>query len=109
MTARPWIAACAAVCGLVLLALPVMAGQVTERQKQNCRTDYKRFCSEYGLGTEGLRACMSRSFKKLTNACVSALVADGEVSKKQADSIRGKKSSSAKKTTHKSSSSKKRH
>ncbi len=108
MTARPCIAVCAAIFGFALLVLPATAGQVTERQKRDCRGDYQRYCNAYGLGTEGLRACMSRSFKKLTSSCVGALVDAGEVSKKQADSIR-KKSSSAKRTTHKRTTTKKKH
>ena len=75
MTSRPWIALCAALTGSALIVFSAVAAPITERQKRDCRTDYQRFCSEYGLETEGLRACMSRSFKKLTNSCVAALVA----------------------------------
>ena len=108
MIARPCIAVCAAIFGIALLAVPVMAGQITERQKRDCRGDYQRYCNAYGLGTEGLRACMSRSFKKLTNSCVAALVDAGEVSQKQANSVR-KKTSSAKHATHKRTTTSHKH
>jgi len=46
--------------------LPTVAATViTEREKRDCQADYHRYCSEYGLGSEALRACMSRSIKKI--------------------------------------------
>jgi topoisomerase IA-like protein len=94
---------------LALLALPALAGTITEREKRDCQGDYHAYCSDYGLGTEGLRACMSRNIKKVSHACVGALVDAGEMTKAQADKLRGKAttSSSKKKTTSKKSTSKK--
>ena len=70
---------------------------VTEREKRDCQVDYKKYCSEYGLGTNALRACMSRNIKKVSHSCVGALVAAGEMSKAQADKLRGKGKTSSKK------------
>ena len=97
---------------LALLALPALAGTITEREKRDCQNDYHAYCSEYGLGSEALRACMSRNIKKVSHACVGALVDAGEMTKAQADKLRGrattsKKKSTSKKTTHKKSTSKK--
>ncbi len=99
---------------LALLALPALAGTITEREKRDCQRDYHAYCSDYGLGTEALRACMSRNIKKVSHACVGALVDAGEMTKAQADKLRGshkagttQKKSTAKKTTHKKSTSKK--
>ena len=76
----------------VILALaPDPAGAVTERMKRDCRTDYNRFCKKYALGSEGLRACMSRSIRKVSNRCVAALVAGGEMTQAQANRLRKKK------------------
>ena len=106
------------VSGAVLIAftlglLPAIAGQITEREKRDCPNDYHAFCSDYGLGTEGLRACMSRNIKKVSHACVAALVDAGEMTQAQADKLRGKakvvKKSSKKKVTYKSSKKKKAH
>jgi hypothetical protein len=87
------------------LALLVFAGAavaaVTERVKQDCRADYRRYCSAYAVGSEALRACMSRSIRKVSNVCVAALVDAGEMSKAQADKLR--KKTSAKHSTHKRS------
>ena len=95
---------------LALLALPALAGTITEREKRDCQRDYHAYCSDYGLGTEALRACMSRNIKKVSHACVGALVDAGEMTKAQADKLRGshkagttsKKKSTAKKTTTRS-------
>ena len=97
---------------LALLALPALAGTITEREKRDCQRDYHAYCSDYGLGTEALRACMSRNIKKVSHACVGALVDAGEMTKAQADKLRGShkagpQKSTSKKTTHKKSTSKK--
>jgi len=95
---------------LALLALPALAGTITEREKRDCQRDYHAYCNEYGLGTEALRACMSRNIKKISHACVGALVDAGEMTKAQADKLHGKgsaKKSTSKKTTHKKTTSKK--
>ena len=76
----------------VILALaPDTAGAVTERMKRDCKTDYNRYCKKYELGSEGLRACMSRSIRKVSKRCVAALVAGGEMTQAQADRLRKKK------------------
>jgi hypothetical protein len=89
----------AIVFGLFLISLPASA--VTEREKRDCQGDYHRYCSEYGLGTEGLRACMSRHIKKISNACVAAFVNAGEMTQAQADKLRHKAKTVKKTTTHK--------
>jgi hypothetical protein len=96
-----------------LIAFSTAAGAVTERVKRDCKPDYDRYCNAYAVGSEGLRACMSRSAKKLSKMCVSALVDAGEMSKAQADRLRKPSSSkttktSSKKSTHKRTSSSKR-
>jgi len=101
------------ISGAVLLAysvtlLPAIAAQpITEREKRDCPNDYKRLCGDYGLGTEALRACMSRNIKKVSHACVGALVDAGEMTKAQADKLRGKATTSKKKSTSKKTTSKK--
>jgi hypothetical protein len=75
---------------LVFIAVPVVAAPVTEREKNDCRADYQRYCNVYPLGSDALRACMSRSIKKLSNLCVEALVDAGEMNRIQADKLRHK-------------------
>jgi hypothetical protein len=101
----------AAIFAFILILPPAVAATtVTEREKHDCQTDYHKYCSEYGLGSEALRACMSRNIKKISNACVGALVDAGEMSQTQADKLRQKtktvKHPTHKKVTHKSSKKK---
>jgi len=106
----------AAIFAFTLFLLPAEADTgTTDRETRDCRADYHNYCSEYGLGTEALRACMSRSIKKISNACVAALVDAGEMTQAQADKLRHKAKTTkktTKKPTHKkvtSKSSKKKH
>jgi hypothetical protein len=96
--ARYCTAAYVAISAFILISVPAIAA-VTERVKQDCRGDYQRYCSEYAVGSEALRACMSRSIKKVSNVCVRALVDGGEMSKAQADRLR--KPTASKHVTHK--------
>jgi len=100
-------AAGAAIFACLLISFPAMAEDgITERQKRDCRGDYRKYCSEYGLGTEALRACMSRSIKKISNMCVAALVDAGEMTQAQANKLRAK-AKTTKKPTHKAKTTKK--
>jgi hypothetical protein len=80
-----------AVFGIIVMALPATAGTVTERMKRDCRSDYNRYCRAYPVGSEGLRACMSRSIRGVSHRCVAALVAGGEMTQAQADRLRKKR------------------
>ena len=100
-----WIAGyTVALCLVALTALtpPVAAGGVTERERQDCRADYQRYCKIYPVGSGDLRKCMSRSIRKLSNACVNALVDAGEMTRAQA-------SARHKSSKHKSSSKSRSH
>jgi hypothetical protein len=96
-----------ALLAAALIAFSTAAGAVTERVKRDCKPDYDRLCSAYAVGSEGLRACMSRSAKSLSRTCVSALVDAGEMSKSQADRLHKTSSSKTTKTSSKKTSSKK--
>ena len=87
-----YLATACVVSALVCMMLPAAAGAITERQKRDCRTDYNRYCKAYTLGSEGLRACMSRSIRKISNRCVAALVDAGEMTKAQTIKLRKQKS-----------------
>jgi len=102
----------AVLVAFTLSLLPAIAGEITELEKRNCPNDYHKFCNDYGLGTEGLRACMSRNIKKVSHACVVALVDAGEMTQAQADKLRGGKTKVTKKAAHKKTvykSKKKKH
>lgn len=91
----------AAVAAFCLISFPAVAANVSESVKAACKGDYQRYCKAYKVGTEGLRACMSRSIKKVSNVCVSALVGAGEITKAQADRLKQQKAQTAKRPTKK--------
>jgi len=56
------------------------AGAISFRTKLACRTDYRSYCNSYMVGSKELRQCMNENGHRLSNKCVNALVADGEIS-----------------------------
>jgi hypothetical protein len=86
-----------------LLVVPAGASNVSESVRQACKSDYQRYCKAYKVGTEGLRACMSRSIRRVSNVCISALVRNGDMTQAQADKVKQEKGQSAKRPTHKRS------
>jgi hypothetical protein len=71
---------------IVMPAGPALAQHAYSYAVQRaCASDYKQYCGEYGIETEALRQCMDRVGPKLTKTCVDALVADGEISKRQVE------------------------
>jgi hypothetical protein len=97
-----------ALCFVLLAALtpPVAAGGVTEREWRDCRADYQRYCKIHPVGSDELRKCMTRSVRKLSNACVDALVDAGEMTRAQANA---RHKSSKHKSSTRSHSRKKAH
>ena len=83
-------AALAVISVTLLTSFAAQADQtytVTPQERRDCRADYKAYCSQYKLGSQQLRACMSRSSRKLSNPCVRALYAAGEISRKYAEKL----------------------
>jgi hypothetical protein len=75
---------CFGVCALLSLVLTVSeAGAVSEAVKRACANDYFAYCSMHPVGSKALRKCMHAVGPKLSKGCVNALVAAGEVSKKE--------------------------
>lgn len=70
----------------VILALGALtgghsdAGAVSARVKMACAGDYFSYCSQHSPTSPAVRQCMRANGLKLSNGCVSALVAAGEVS-----------------------------
>ena len=48
-----------------------------------CATDYYAYCSKHDPDGPGVRACMRAHGHKLSNRCIRALIAAGEVSKSE--------------------------
>lgn len=77
---------------------PAFAGgaPIPKDVQNNCVNDYKRFCGDYGLGSNALKLCMRKAGPGLSPACVQALVRAGQVSQAEVDKVkaaRGRKES----------------
>lgn len=66
------------------LTAPASAA-VTGSVRSACMSDYFAYCAGMEVGSSELRRCMNKAGSKLQPACVSALVAAGEVSKAEVD------------------------
>jgi hypothetical protein len=62
-------------------AVEAATHRYSKQVQRACANDYRAYCGEYGLETNALRGCMSRAGKRLSHACINALVASGEVSR----------------------------
>ena len=62
------------------LSTATQANAVGARSKIACLSDYRAYCSAYGIGSTELRRCMRANGAKLSGQCIRALVADGEIS-----------------------------
>lgn len=56
------------------------ASAISSRTKLACLSDYRSYCSAHRVGTHELRQCMSANGPQLSKKCISALVAEGEIS-----------------------------
>ena len=79
MTKIQNILASAAALGALLISS--QAGAVSLGVKLACAADYRAHCSMHAVGSPGVRKCMRAVGRNLSQGCISALVAAGEVSK----------------------------
>jgi len=70
---------------LIALVFIACSFSAAEAGKRKCAEDYRRFCSQWGLGTRGLENCMRRHGDQLTPRCVKGLVQAGAVSQAEVD------------------------
>ncbi len=63
-----------------LAATTFQANAVGMRTRMACAGDYFKHCSQYSPGSKEVRSCMRAVGAGLSKSCVSALIADGEVS-----------------------------
>ncbi len=62
------------------LFMSAPASAVDGRVEVGCASDYMAYCSQHDPDGRGVRRCMRANQRKLSRACVNALVAAGEVS-----------------------------
>ncbi len=71
-----------AALALGTLAVSVNAASATSLAvKMACANDYYAHCSQHAPDSPGVRKCMRSVGRNLSQGCISALVAAGEVSK----------------------------
>lgn len=84
MTANLGAAARSGVVALAILLTAASAAEaVSPAVKRACANDYFAYCSQHPVGSKALRKCMRSVGPRLSKQCVSALVAAGEVSKRE--------------------------
>ena len=71
----------ASATALGVLVMSSQAGAVSLGVKLACAADYRAHCSMHAVGSPGVRKCMRAVGRNLSQGCISALVAAGEVSK----------------------------
>lgn len=70
--------------GLGTLFLSITgADAVDSRVRSACTSDYFAYCSQHDPDGSGVRRCMRTNGRKLSQSCLNALVAAGEVSRKE--------------------------
>jgi hypothetical protein len=76
--------ALAAAVVLSALALPkAHAFAFSDSVMDACASDYLTYCSSYDVDSPKVRSCMRSVGTKLSQGCINALVASGEVSKSE--------------------------
>ena len=83
------LAAAGGLVALVLLAAPAFA--YSQAVINACIGDYLAYCSAYDENSAKGARCMRAAAAKLTQRCADALIAAGEISKSEADRLRGKR------------------
>jgi hypothetical protein len=74
----------AAAVALSALVLPnAQAFAVSGSVMNACASDYLTYCSSYDVDSSQVRQCMRSVGNKLSQGCVNALIASGEVSKSE--------------------------
>lgn len=68
--------------GTLVLAM-TGAGAVDSRVRSACIGDYFAYCSQHDPDGSGVRRCMRTNGQKLSQTCLHALIAAGEVSSKE--------------------------
>lgn len=81
MHARVQLAAAVLIVGIFLPLAEASA--VSVRVRVACAKDYFAHCSQFSPNSPEVRRCMRSAGNALSPRCVSALVADGEVSSKE--------------------------
>ena len=67
------------------------AAVINDKVKRACKGDYQRLCPSYKVGSNQLRACMEAKQNDISWDCISELIDAGEVDKKEASKVKGRR------------------
>ena len=80
-TRRTVFAAAIVISGLAFG--PTSASAASSSVERACASDYFAYCSQHDPESSGVRRCMRANGSKLSQRCLNALAAAGEVSKSE--------------------------
>jgi hypothetical protein len=80
---RPHRASPIVLSAMVLVTFATHAAAVSPRVQSACAGDYFAYCSQHDPDGAGVRQCMRANGLRLSAPCVKALIAAGEVSKRE--------------------------
>jgi hypothetical protein len=78
--------AAATISASMIAAVASQASAASLAVELACAADYYSYCSQHDPDGPGVRTCMRANGPKLSNRCIKALVAAGEVSKSEVES-----------------------
>ncbi len=78
--------AAAAIAASIIAGITTQASAASLAVELACAADYYSYCSQHDPDGPGVRSCMRANGPKLSNRCIKALVAAGEVSKSEVES-----------------------
>jgi hypothetical protein len=61
---------------------------VTPDEEKYCDVDYRQYCNQDGLGSQLLKLCMQQHGKSLSDDCIKALEAAGEVTPDEKEELK---------------------
>lgn len=73
--------AAAAIASVLSLTVDVQLAAAGPSVEVACASDYFAYCSKHDPDSPAVRTCMRKNGNRLSQRCVNALVAAGEVSK----------------------------
>jgi hypothetical protein len=60
---------------------------VSSATQRSCKSDYKKLCPSYKLGSSELRYCMESQARSISGTCIRAAVDNGDLSRSKARSL----------------------
>lgn len=79
------------VMAVAAIAASTPAAAVSKSVKSACKSDYKRLCPSYPVGSASLKACMDAKQGEISGPCRDSLINSGEVDRYRSEQARRKR------------------